>query len=219
MEELKLGLAAHLDNLRRNLALQSPESIARRLGISFEARSGSEELTHKLLGTFSLFYWGQPVEIQYPEFVAFILPERKPLGVVEQALLAYYLTLSNGAPPVHQWISFSDLPDGRFYSRAFQSYTGDPLYKTFGETHLVFTRAAITCGGKPIALGDTAFLFPALPHLSAVVVAWLGDEDYPGNYQVLFDANASHHLTTDGCAILGGLLVGRLIKAHAQTKA
>jgi hypothetical protein len=65
--------------------------------------------------------------------------------------------------------------------------------------------------------GDVSFKYQALPLVPLLVVAWLGDEDFPPNYQVLFDTNASHHLPTDAYAILGSTLTKRLIKVKEET--
>ena len=42
---------------------------------------------------------------------------------------------------------------------------------------------------------------------------YAGDEDFPAQARVLFEATAPHYLSTDGLAILGGQLVGQIIKA------
>jgi hypothetical protein len=141
------------------------------------------------------------------------------LGTFDQAQLAYYFTLSDGTPQTGRWISFSELPDGTFYTQAFQGYTGNELLKVFGNDENRFANAAVQAGGRPAgmaqSIGDQAFIFRVLPHVSLMVVNWLGDEDFPASYRILFDAAASHHLTTDACAILGSTLTRRLVKANA----
>jgi hypothetical protein len=74
----------------------------------------------------------------------------------------------------------------------------------------------LSTGGQ---LGDRAFAFRALPHVSLLVVCWLGDEDFPPSYRLLFDGAAKHHLSTDACAILGSGLTRRLIRAYSQLAA
>jgi hypothetical protein len=120
------------------------------------------------------------------------------------------------------WIAFSELPDGRFYNQAFQGYTGRELVKTFGNDLDAFEGAASKAGGEkrfPMAgapLGDSAFAYHALPRVPLMVVYWLGDEDFPPNSQILFDAAVSHHIPTDACAILGSTLTRRLLKKPSK---
>jgi hypothetical protein len=207
------GLPARLAELRQALATADPIQLAERAGATFEPIPNSGEASGSLSGVLHLPVWGRLVQVTFPQFEASLEADQKPLGMLEQVLLAYYFTLTDGSPPAQRWISFTELPEGRFYTRAFQGYTGDGLAKNFGSDLSAFTQAALNCLGIPHRdLGDAAFEFPALPRLPVLVVAWLGDEDFPTRYQVLFDAHADRHLTTDGCAILGSALVRRLHK-------
>jgi hypothetical protein len=210
------NLAARLSTLREALAGQDPAQLAARAGARYDEISTSPGSTGQARGNLHLPVWGREVEIPFPALQAVWLDTGQPLGLLEQSLLAYYFTLTDGSPPENRWIAFSELPDGRFYARAFQGYTSPPLASAFQDNLASFSQAAEATGGQPEALGDAAFVFPALPRVPVLVVAWAGDEDFPTQYQVLFDASAPHHLPTDGCAILGSALVRRLVKARSQ---
>ncbi len=162
-------------------------------------------------GEFRLPLWGRDVIIAWPDFVGRDAESGEPLPTFLMAMLAYYFHLADGTPLTGEWIAFTDLPDGQFYTAAFQSYTGHKLAGTFGNDLAAFVRAGEQAGGRPESLGDAAFAFRALPHVELLVVGWLGDEDFPPSYRVLFDTAVSHHLSTDGCAILGSALTRRLI--------
>ena len=114
--------------------------------------------------------------------------------------------------PSGRWISFSELPDGRFYNQAYQGYTGGKLAQAFGDDFDLFCQVAENIDGKRVyLLGDAAYEYSVFPHVSVLLVTWRGDEDFSATYQILFDANVSHHLPTDACAIIGSNLTGRLI--------
>jgi hypothetical protein len=206
------GLPARIDELRQGLATEEPYSLAERCGAAFCGPIPSQAAGSQVRGVFSLPVWGRAVQVSYPAFEACWQKENTPLGLLEQGLLAYYLSRCDGTPPTGRWISFSELPDGRFYNQAFQGYTGAVLGQVFGDQLEVFAGRAIANGGAPFELGEAAFNFRALPHVPVLVVAWLGDEDFPTRYQVLFDASVPHHLPTDACAILGSMLVRKLLK-------
>jgi len=131
-------------------------------------------------------------------------------------MLAYYLSTSDGTPLTGRWIAFSELPDGTFYTQAFQGYTGGELAKVFQDDVEGFAEAAASIAGSmPVPgdpPGDEAAAFQILPNVRMLVSCWLGDEDFPSSYRVLFDAAAGHHLTTDAYAILGSMLTRRIIK-------
>ena len=175
-------------------------------------------------GVFHLLFWGREVILTFPDFEGRDGPSSQLLGTFDQAQLAYYFTISDGTPQTGRWISFSELPDGTFYTQAFQGYTGNELLKVFGNDGERFADAAVQAGGSPAqqvalgmaqSIGDQAFIFRVLPHVSLMIVIWQGDEDFPASYRILFDAAASHHLTTDACAILGSTLTRRLVRANA----
>jgi hypothetical protein len=206
------GLPARINELRRALAGEEPYSLAQRCGATFCGPILPAEESLGVCGMFTFRLWGRAVHVSYPGYEASWQPENSPLGLLEQGLLAYYLARCDGTPPAGRWISFSELPDGRFYNQAFQGYTGDVLGRAFSDQIEGFTGRALAMGGEPFNLGEAAFAFQALPRVPVLAVAWLGDEDFPTRYQVLFDASVSHHLPTDGCAILGSMLVRRLLK-------
>jgi hypothetical protein len=167
-------------------------------------------------GEFRLPFWGRDVILTWPDFVGRDAQSSEPLPTFSMAVLAYYFLLADGSPLTGEWISFTELPDGQFYTQAFQGYTGQELSKTFGNDIEAFTRAAGQLGGQPEPLGDAAFSFQVLPKVSLLAVCWLGDEDFPPSYRVLFDEGNGRHLSTDACAILGSTLTRRLIKLAAQ---
>ena len=71
--------------------------------------------------------------------------------------------------------------------------------------------AAHKLDGMKLGYGDAAFAFHVLPRVPLAVIYWRGDEDFPANCQILFDASASHYLPTDLCAILGSMLTRKLL--------
>ena len=204
-------LARRTAELHDSLRDVDPRTLAKRTGSTYVPVSSNQ-------GSLHLHYWGRQVALTYPEFAARDERSGELLGPLDEAMLAYYFALSDGTPETGNWISFSELPDGRFYTQAFQGYTGDELAKAIGNDEQGFTAAAAAAQGQKLgsgdALGDMAFTFRALPYISLLIVCWLGDEDFPPSYRVLFDDAVAHHLSTDACAILGSALTRRLLKAY-----
>jgi hypothetical protein len=69
----------------------------------------------------------------------------------------------------------------------------------------------VAAGGLPLELADAAFAFQALPRLALAVLVWAGDEEFPAQASVVFDAAAGHYLPAEDLAGLGELLARRLI--------
>jgi hypothetical protein len=173
-------------------------------------------------GEFRFPLWGREVILTYPALQVMDAHSKKDLPVFDQTMVLYYFSTCDGTPMAASWIAFSELPDGRFYNQAFQGYTGRELAKAFGNDLDAFEQAARNAGGEkrfPMAgapLGDAAYAYQALPRVTLLVVYWLGDEDFPPNSQILFDAAVRHHMPTDACAILGSTLTRRLLKKPSK---
>lgn len=190
--------------LRKELERADPIQLAERIGARYEDQGQGQAL-------FYLEMWGKEICLSFPGLEVIEESSNTPLRIDSQALLMYYFFTSDGTQPVGKWISFSELPDGKFYQQAFQGYTGGELTRAFGDELESFIQAAENLGGKREHLGDVSYSFQALPRLPVLIVYWQGDEDFPASMQILFDASAPHHLPTDVCAILGSMLARRLL--------
>ncbi len=198
--------ARRVNELKEDLSQKKPSYLAAAASAEFHPRDSDK-------GEFSLLLWGNEVCLSYPGFSAQDRRTGNLLSQMDLVMLLYYFNTSDGTAKTGRWISFSELPDGKFYNQAFQGYTGQRLARSFRDDMATFEHAATSLGGTPFPLGSASFTFKVLPLVSLLVVFWQGDEDFPSSFQILFDASASHYLPTDAYAILGSMLTSRLIKA------
>lgn len=202
------------DELRQALRGAPPQVLAQRTQCAYTPGTPDQ-------GIFLIEVWGSPITLSFPELAAVDMNKGGRASPLIELLLLYYFSAADGAPVSGRWISFADLPDGRFYNQAFQGYTGRELAKTIQSDAGGLALAARLSGGERDldAPGDLAFRFQALPQVPLLLVYWQGDEDFPASCQVLFDASVSHYLPTDACAILGSNLTSRLKKNYAGGQA
>lgn len=199
-------LISKIDELKEKLHSADPQKIAVYTQAHIKT-TGSGEI--QLI----LPYWDQEIRIYFPSLEISTGPDKNPPRSDIQALVLYHLLTSDGTPETGHWISFSELPGGKFYAGAYQGYTGNEIYRHFKEDFHAVTQAASKIDGMLVSSPmDGAVKFKPLPRVPLLLAYWRGDEDIPGNYRILFDASASHHLPTDVCAILGSMLTKRLIK-------
>jgi len=207
-EQVDVQFASRVDELRTTLRFLDPELIA--------ARSGASYLTiGPDRGELHIPLWGNVCIFSFPELIGYKCTD-EPLTDFQQALFLYYLNTADGSTPTGKWISFADLPNGRTYNTAFQSYSGDELAKTFGCDLDGFKSACLKTGGKPDDMADVSYIFRALPRVPLMLAYWLGDEDFPSSCKVLFDETAGHFLPLEASAILGSMLTQRVIKHTLQ---
>lgn len=206
-------LAHRVDALKAELKNADLAELARRTGCPYQHHTPGS-------GAFLFSLWGRLVSLTYPDFrlMGSEGQEGNPpteLPTYSQALVLYYFSTCDGAPVTGKWISFTELPGGRFYTRAFQGYTGQEIARKFREDLEGFRWAAEVLGGRPVELGSAAYEFQVLPKVPILVVYWQGDEDFPSSCQILFDAAVSRHLPTDACAIMGSTLTRWLIRGSS----
>lgn len=196
------SMLRQLDVLRAEIRATQPGRLAANCGATLADQQ------------IRLTYWGQAVGISWPDLKARKLDDGSECSVYDEGMLLYYLRQADGTPLADHWIGYRELPGGSFYSQAFQGYSGDRLARTYGEKPDAYASAARLVKGISLpALPGLAFSFLPLPRIRLATILYPGDEEFAARASVLFDAAASHYMTTDGLALLGAGLVGRLIKA------
>jgi hypothetical protein len=198
------ALAQQAARLRAEVAKNDPSRLACLTGAACQHTGASIVLRLPL--------WSRPVHLPFPELVAVDDETDQPLALDLQVILLYFLHTCDDEPPAGRWVSFSELPGGKFYAPAYQGYSGTLLGSCFGNDIARFQQSASRLAGLPIDFAGSSFAFQALPGLDLLASCWPGDEEFTASYQILFDANACHRLPVDVCAILGGKLARRLIK-------
>jgi hypothetical protein len=199
------SLEPQIAQAREALRRRDPRIVADNSGaVYYEIEEGQ--------GRLQLRFFGRPYTITWPELEIFD-PEDQTCSNPVQAALLQYLVLSDGTPLAHRWVSLRELPNGAFYERAFQSYSGNLVARHFKGDVGGFRAAARKLGGDPVELGDAAFRFWALPRIPLVVVYWSGGDEFPASAQVLFDASAGHYHHVEMLAHLGAMICDQLIRA------
>lgn len=202
LEEWFDRLASVVEEARTGLRAVKPGKLT--------LRSGCEQDGN---GDYRLTFFGQEYVISADGFAVRRADTDKELPSFTQSLILTYLITADGTAPSSRWIGFRELPDGMFYVQAFQGYTGGRLVRELEDDIVAFRRAAEALGGEPLAIGDVGYTFTVFPRVHMGLVYWEGDDEFPSQARVLFEDTSSHYMSTDGLAILGSQLVGRLLKA------
>jgi hypothetical protein len=193
-----------MEGIRAELAGTDPVVLAARTGTCF-TRSNEGE------GRFTFEYLGQTYYVTYPQFEARDAQTGEEVWPGLRFLFLHYFQKADGTRPADRWIAYRELPDGMFYFHAFQGYTGTRLVKTFQNDMARFKKAASLAGGEALSHGDGGYFFRPLPRVPLAVIYWVGDDEFPPDASVLFDASAGHFLSMDGLAVLGRELCSKII--------
>ena len=195
-------LAPVVNSARTTLSHVKPGKLVLRSGCAQDG-DGSYRLT---------FFWREYVIAGDGFTVRLAETGEEPSSFV-QSLILTYLATADGTTPSSRWVGFRDLPDGLFYVQAFQGYSGGRLVRELEGGVDAFRRACERLGGGPFEIGDAGYTFTVLPRVHLALVYWEGDEEFPSQARVLFEDTSAHYMPTDGLAILGSQLVGRVLKA------
>ncbi len=159
----------------------------------------------------TLPYYGRDLVLAWPS--GEVLAAARPLFRAAHLVVLHYLICADGTPLADRWLSFRELPDGRVYDAAFRKRACVPLIARFGARPEALAAAAQALGGQRLTFGDASFMFPVLPRVRAAVVLYLGDDEFPADVGMLFDASLRHYLPIEDVAVLGGLLAAELLRA------
>lgn len=155
-------------------------------------------------------YFGRPHRLTHPGGEAFVQATGNPAHMTVAIALMHYLLTADGAAPADRWLAFRELPDGLFYAQAFAGHIEGEIAQRFGADVAGFRQALQALGGQPLDLADASYRLQALPRLAVAVLLWAGDDEFPAQARVLFDASAGHYLPTEDLSGLGDWLAHKL---------
>jgi hypothetical protein len=132
-------------------------------------------------------FFGEELRVE-PGKRAVLDSEGRPVKDFTAILVLHYLRRKlAGLPPLTgKWISFKELDGGEQYYPAFRARAIEPLLKKQGA-------------GRDLKV--TLEPFEGVP---LQVVMWAGDEEFPPEATILFDASIRDILCTEDTAVLAG---------------
>jgi hypothetical protein len=205
------------------LPKQENYSLARQLAVEGLGRSNLPERAARSGGRYEqdpggearivLRYLGGDLRLSFPRGTIEGNNGQRSISLREEILILHYLGKASGAPLADRWISFSDIPEGVFYSSVFLMRCKSPLIKFFGEDPQDLLAVAEEVEGEPLDLGDTGIRIQAFPRVPIAVALWKGDAEFPAEGSLLFDASVNGYLSAEDIIILAETVVWKLIRA------
>jgi hypothetical protein len=193
---------------KRELSGKDADQIARSSGAVIHPNAKGGRSLH-------LIFLNRTVQISWPDLEFSYEDSKDDVPIQQQVLLLHYLVgalASRGESVTGEWISFQDVPDGRFYMDAFQRRARDPLLKTFGQNPQQMTELAfIVYGASSSDHGDYSAVVKALPLVPVALLLWEGDDEFPPEGNILFDKNIGRILSAEDIAWLAGMVVYPLV--------
>ncbi len=188
--------------VREKLALADIEEQCRHSGSEYAKQDSGETAT--------VYYFNQPHLVTFPETK--VTPaDGSELPFREQILILHYLALAKGTAATGNIIPFRDLPGGVIYYPTFSKRTMEPMTRFFGREPELLLKTSQKLGAQPSDMGDTAVIINAFPHVPITMILWHGDEEFPPQLNLLFDANILDYLETEDVTVVCEIITWRLV--------
>ena len=175
-------------------------------------KSGTQYQVVASKKTVIIRYLNQPYQISLPDGEISSTDDTEPISMRDKLIMLHYCISAKGTSPVGKLITFRELPEGGVYQPTFAKRTIQPLLENFGkepDTLLLFSQRL---GGYKADYGDTAITINALSRVPITIVVWQGDDEFPSQGNVLFDANITDYLPTEDITVLCEIITWRLIR-------
>ena len=193
---------------RKELLQYDPEFIARYSGVEIIKEKNK-------INALSLRFLNRNINISWPDMDFSYEAGGGEISIQQQALLLHYLNGTCSSKRVEasgEWVSYQDIPDGRFYMDAFIKRAKIPLIQTFGLMGAKMVDIASKAyNASKLALGDYSVRISALPFVPVALLIWEGDEEFPPDGNLLFDKTISDILSAEDIATLAGMVVYPMI--------
>ena len=137
---------------------------------------------------------------------------------LELVTLLYLSQVTEIPPLAQELISIADLKEAHYFTGPHQLPL-ETLVERFGHDLPGFQRASRALGGEPLDLADAAFNFLPLPRVPLYYLFWLGDDEFPPLFKVLFDRSIETYFSASGIWLLVNLVCTNLLQGPLTPEA
>jgi hypothetical protein len=153
-------------------------------------------------GVLRLRAFGIEFLLQQSDFQLIIADTGEVAKTGDRILALHYLLCDAPITLTDEHISFRGLPGGQFYWQPFLSRTVHPLLGRIGNDLELLKKNLQRFDWEPIDLGDFGARIHAIGPVDMTLVYHQGDEEFPPEVDLLFDACIKHIFMTEDVAVL-----------------
>jgi len=157
-------------------------------------------------------YLSRSYQITLPERQISLMDSGEEVPLKDKVLILHYLTQAKGTPLSNEMVSYKQLPEGASYFPTFYKRAIKPLVEHFGRQPQRLVDTAKELGGHKADYGDVAVTLNAFKYVPLTFVLWRGDDEFPPEGSILFDATVSDYLSTEDINVLCERIAWSLVK-------
>jgi hypothetical protein len=164
-------------------------------------------------------YLNQTYAVTQPDVEVSLATGAEEVPIRDRILILHYLVGAKGTPPSNRPVTYKELPGGNTYFPTFSKRTTRPILNNFGNEPKLLAEVAKKLGGYRVNQGDVAVTINAFSRVPITIVVWRGDDEFPPEGNILFDANISDYLSSEDITTLCETIVWKMVNYLKEMRA
>jgi hypothetical protein len=193
------------------------EIVSQKLAkVNLEQQCRNSDAEYKVVDSHPVItvdYLNRRYRIRLPDIDISLVDSDEEVPLKDKLLLLHYITQAKGTPLANKSIAYKELPEGTVYFRTFHKRAIKPIVDHFSTQPEKLIETAKELGGVKADYGDAAVTINAFKRVPITFVLWKGDEEFPPDGGILFDATVSDYLTIEDINVLSERIAWRLVRA------
>ncbi|MBQ8974391.1 MAG: DUF3786 domain-containing protein [Oscillospiraceae bacterium] len=164
-------------------------------------------------GMYKIGYFGRTLAMAEPDMDIVALDDQ-PLDLNDK--FNYYTLMwycKDGAALSGTWVPFAQLRGASPFDPAYQKTLIRPFADTFSGKTEALRRGAQALGATMLPHSDVGFEVRSFDCIPLRCLFWDGDEEFPANANILFDASATDFIHVESVVTIAGAFFDHLSRA------
>ena len=187
---------AHAEAIRR--------AVAKLKTVDLPARCAALKLPAPVDGRLNLRAFGTDFLLTADTFELMVSKTGAPAKEADRILILHLLLCESPLSPSDELITFRDFPGGAFYLEPFLSRTVRPLVKRYGNRLDDLKAAMNRFDFQSLEQGDFSARIHAVGCLYVTLIYRLGDDEFPAEAELFFNAPVKRVFCADDASVLAG---------------
>jgi hypothetical protein len=180
------------------------QAVGKLKQVDLPARCAALKLPAPVDGRLKLRAFGIDFELTADTFELLVRKTGAPAKEADRILILHLLLCELPLTPSDELITFRDFPGGAFYLEPFLSRTVRPLVKRYGNRLDDLKAAMNRFDFQLLEHGDFSARIHAVGCLYVTLIYRLGDDEFPAEAELFFNAPVKRAFCAEDAAVLAG---------------
>lgn len=161
-----------------------------------------------------LSHFGRKFGVHKADGKIIAMDDSEPISCYEKLnIYTLFGYVSPFAAQKEAWVKFDQLKNAAPFSKAFQAGIIEPFGRTFNGHMSELEQAFRNLQGRKISQADVGYELDAFQCLPVKFLFWEGDDEFPAQGNLLFDASATDYIHVESIVTIAAVGLNRLAAA------